>query len=179
VNISRREQSLLVITTMVVLFSILGLTLRKQLEKFSEQRVRLQNLENLRREERVLLSVEEAWRKKYEAVQDLMPVFDAKEQVEAFWGRRMQTLATQVGVTINNSRSGSQNQVGDVYEFTIECREWTGTLEAFAKFLFALQNEGAMLDIRDLTIRPHPQQKELVRGTFTLYCAYMREGEKK
>ena len=178
-NISRREQGLLLMTGMVLLFGFLGLSLRKQLEKFGEQRARIQNLDNLRRAERDLLAMEGTWRSKYESMQDLMPVFDAKAQVDTTWLSRMDALATQSDVTIVSRRSGTKTPVGGAVEFTIECREWNGSLEAFAKFLFALQNEGAMLDIRDLAMRPHPQQQNKLRGTFTLYCAYMIEGEKK
>ena len=178
-SINRREQSLLAITGIVVLFGILGFSIRKQLDAFNEKRDRLQALDLLRKEERTLLSMEQALRAKYEEVRDLMPIFAAKDQVDTFWMNRMDTLAEEEGVKILRRQVGKETLVGDVYEFSIECREWEGTLESFARFLFALQNEGAMLDVRDLSIRLHPQQKDVLRGSFTLYCAYMREGEKK
>jgi len=178
-SINRREQSLLAIMGTVILFGVLGFSFRDQLASFNEKRDRFQTLDRLRKDERNLLTQEQAWREKYEGLRDLMPIFGAKDQVDVFWMSRVQTLAEEEGVTIIRPQAGKETLVGDVYEFSIEYREWEGTLEAFARFLFALQNEGAMLDVRNLTIRPHPQQKDKLRGSFTLYCAFMREGEKK
>jgi hypothetical protein len=42
-----------------------------------------------------------------------------------------------------------------------------------------VQNEGVMLDVRNMTISIHPQNPALLRGQFTLYCAYMRESARK
>jgi hypothetical protein len=57
----------------------------------------------------------------------------------------------------------------------IECREWEASLDALVRFLFELQSEGAMLDIRQLLIKPRGQG--ILRGRFTLYCAYARAGD--
>ena len=63
--------------------------------------------------------------------------------------------------------------MGDVFELPIEVRDWEGSLEALVGFLFELQSQGAMLDIRHLVMKPN--EKKVLRGRFVLYCAYTRE----
>jgi len=66
--------------------------------------------------------------------------------------------------------------VGDVYEMAIDCKEWDGTLDALVHFLYGLESAGVMLDMRQMFIRPSPVDHSHLKGSFVLYCAYMREG---
>ena len=70
---------------------------------------------------------------------------------------------------------GAEKPVGDVFEIAIECKEWEGSLDALVHFLYDLESAGVMLDMRQMFMRPHPTNRGLLRGTFTLHCAYMRE----
>jgi hypothetical protein len=64
-----------------------------------------------------------------------------------------------------------------VYELAIDCREWEATLDPLVRFLFDLQSEGAMFDVRQLMIKP--KGKGVLRGRFALYCAYTREASER
>ena len=173
-TLSRREQVILTGFALAVLFGILGITLRKQLDAMKELRFQLSTLRDQRKSERLLIESDPVWRSRYEQVRDQMPVFPMGQQVDTFWLGRMDALATRHGVSILRRSVGREALLGDVYEFPIEVREWEATLANFLKFLHAMQSEGAMLDVRDLLIRPHPSRPGVLRGSFTLYCAYMR-----
>jgi len=173
-SLSRREQTLGAVTLFTILFGILGFSARDRLALWSEKREQLEKLRSLRASERELIAMGPLWRERYEAVRDQMPVFEPGRQVDTHWLSRMDALADTYGVRILRRQVGREVLVGDVYEFSIECREWEGSLDSFVRFLHAMQAEGAMLDVRDLLIRPHPSAKGRLRGSFTLYCAYMR-----
>lgn len=173
-SLSRREQVLGTVTLLALLFGGVGFTARKQLDLWREKGARVDELRRLRATERELVEMGPLWRERYEKVRDQMPVFEPGRQVDTHWMSRMDALADTHGVRILRRQVGREELVGDVYEFSIECREWEGTLEAFIRFLHAMQAEGAMLDVRDLLVRPHPSAKGMLRGSFTLFCAYMR-----
>ena len=173
-SLSRREQLLGTVTLLALLFGSLGMTARKRLEVIRDKADYVAALTRTNASERTLIELGPQWHERYNQVRDQMPVFEPGRQVDTYWLSRMDTLATQYGVQILRRQVGREELVGDVYEFSIECREWEGTLDAFVRFMFAMQTEGAMLDVRDLLIRPHPASASLMRGSFVLYCAYMR-----
>lgn len=173
-SLSRREQVLGTATVLAILFGFLGMTARTRLDVIRAKADQVASLVRTNDSERVLIELGPQWRARYDQVRDQMPVFEPGRQVDTFWLSRMDALADQFGVRIIRRQVGREELVGDVYEFSIECREWEGTLDAFVHFMHAMQTEGAMLDVRDLLIRPHPSVPGLLRGSFTLFCAYMR-----
>lgn len=175
-SLSRREQVLGTAALLAILFGVLGFSARSRIDLMREKSERVAALARTRAAERDLIGLGEAWRERYAKVQDQMPVFEPGRQVDTYWLSRMDALADQFGVRILRRQVGREELVGDVYEFSIDCREWEGTLDAFVHFLHAMQTEGAMLDVRDLLIRPHPSPSAagVLRGSFTLFCAYMR-----
>ena len=86
-------------------------------------------------------------------------------------------LAEANGVTLIKSQASPEKEVGGVYEKTIDC-DCEGSLESFVPFLHAIYSEGAMLDVRKLTMRPQTGKGGGgLRAGFTLCCAYMRAEE--
>jgi len=177
--ISIRERNLLVITVLIVLYGLIGFSARKQLDKLKLAR----NSYTLAKEqlalEREMISARPVWQQNYDELRTLMPVFPADKAVDTHWLGVMDAAATRQKLNIVKRQTGKENKVGEVYEFAIECREWDGRLDALIHFLHDLENEGVMLDMRQLYIRPHPQKPGLLRGTFMLSCAYMRDNTGK
>ena len=58
---------------------------------------------------------------------------------------------------------------------TLDCKEWEGSLEALVHFLYDLESKGVMLDMRSMYIKPNPADRTHLKGSFVIYCAYMRE----
>jgi len=178
-SMSRREQGMIVAIAAVVLFGIPGITAKKQLAAIRDQRDKLSGLAMNRQRESSLMNTADRWLSRYQEVSGQLPVFPPNVNVvDTYWMKRMDNLAEENGVKLLRRESGREMFVGGVYEFSINCRNWEGTLEAFSKFLFALQSEGAMWDIRGLTMRPHRTPASagagMLEGSYTLYCAYMR-----
>ncbi|OVE76180.1 hypothetical protein BVX97_01965 [bacterium E08(2017)] len=110
--------------------------------------------------------------KKYVDVSKYLPPA-TREDMGVHWQQVLERIAGKNKVKLVNSRAGLEKKSGDVYEILIDCRQWEGELEDTVRFLFDLQAEGAMLDVRRLLIRS--TDGKLLRGTFSLYCIYTRE----
>ena len=171
--VSSREKNMLLIIGVLALYAIAALSYKKQAENWKVARRTYQTAVKKFEDENALIASRAEWRKKYEEMRSLMPVFPYEKDVDTHWLNIMDSVAQRNDLTISRRQTGREEEVGDVYELPIECMDWEGTLESLVKFLYDMHKEGGMLDVRQLYIRTSPRAGYL-KGTFTLYCAYMR-----
>jgi len=174
-TVSSREKAMAAVTVMALLYGVLLLTLRGRLDAIRLLRAEQIEQRNLLAQREQLIAERGQWEAQYADLQDLMPVFEPDRRVDTYWLGVMDRLAAANELSIVKRQVGSERQVGDVFEMPIDCREWEGSLEAFVGFLYGLQAEGAMLDIRQLFVKPAPNKPAMLRGSFALHCAYLRQ----
>ncbi len=114
------------------------------------------------------------WETKMQELQSLMPLFPKDKRMDVHWVGEVERKAASRNLTIVRHEVDKELQEGPIYELPFLCRRWEGSLDALVYFLFDLQAEGAMLDIRYLHIKP--KDKTTLDGRFDLYCAYRKEG---
>ena len=170
---SSKDRNLLLVAVVGVLYAFAALTAKKQVESWKVGRNAYRAAQKRLAEERALIAADGEWKARYEEVRDLMPTFAYERDVATHWLNVMDSVASRNGLTISRRQTGKELEVGDVFELPIECKDWEGSLESLVRFLYELSSEGAMLDVRQLFIRPSNRPGYL-KGTFTLYCAYMR-----
>ena len=175
--VTSREKTMLLVAVVVVLYAAAALSFKKQSTNWKASQRLYASAQKKLLEERELIAAKDEWTTKYEQLRGLMPVFPYDKDVDTHWLNIMDSTATRNGFTIARRQTSKEVEVGDVYELPIDCKDWEGTLESLVKFLYDLHQEGAMLDVRQLFIRPSNKPGYL-KGTFTLYCAYMRGDEK-
>jgi Tfp pilus assembly protein PilO len=172
-KVSARESLLALVTVSVALFGITGVLARSKVDELKLIRQQ-QQLARASIEKRIRL---EEMRPEYEQrmneLKGMMKPFPPDKRMQVFWSSHMESLASKNGMKIVRYEVGSEKQEGPIYELPIECLDWEGSLDALVHFLFDLQSEGAMLDIRYLRVKP--KDKVMRTGRFSLYCAYMRE----
>lgn len=171
--VSSREKNMLLVTVVIVLYAAAGLSFKKQIANWKAEQKVYATAQKKFKEEKALIAARDEWTDRYEEVRDLMPVFPFDKDVDTHWLNVMDSAATRNGLTISRRQTNKEAEVGDVFELPIDCKDWEGSLESLVKFLYDLHKEGAMLDMRQLFIRPSNKPGYL-KGTFTLYCAYMR-----
>ena len=172
--VSEREKGLAIVTVIVLLYGLLFVLFNGkngQKTKIADIRTKRREREILYSEYKGLIEQHQIWNDAYAKNADLMPVFEPGKQVQTYWLGVLDRLASSNELSIIRRQVGDERQLGDVYELPIECKEWEGSLESLTKFLYDVHAEGAMLDVRKLFIRPGPRG---LRGSFTLYCAYLR-----
>lgn len=173
-SLSTREKVLAAATVFTIAFGLVGTQVRDRIERIADTSRTAKDLSGRISLQRELIASAHDWADRYEQVKDQMPVFEPGQQVDTYWLNIMDIAAEQHEVRIRNRSAKDETVLSDVYEFPIEVREWEATLEAFMRFMHALISEGAMLDIRELRVSPVPNRQGILRGSFVLYCAYMR-----
>lgn len=167
---------MLLVAVTLVLYAFAALSAKKQIANWKvAQRVYATAQKKLQ-EENALIAARDEWTARYDKVRELMPIFPREKDVDTHWLNVMDSAATRNGLAIARRQTSKETQVGDVYELPIDCKDWEGSLESLVKFLYDLNKEGAMLDVRQLFARPS-NKPGFLKGTFTLYCAYMRGDE--
>jgi hypothetical protein len=172
-TVSSREKNMLFITVVIVLYAVAALSFKKQMASWKAAQKVYVTAQKKLAEENALIAARDEWTSRYEQVRDLMPVFPYDKDVDTHWLNIMDSTATKNELGIARRQTNKEAEVGDVYELPIDCKDWEGSLEALVKFLYDLNQQGAMLDVRQLYVRPSSKPGYL-KGTFTLYCAYMR-----
>ena len=176
-TVSSREKNMLFITVVIVLYAVAALSLKKQMASWKAAQKVYVTAQKKLAEENALIAARDEWTARYEQVRDLMPVFPYDKDVDTHWLNIMDSTATKNELGIARRQTNKEAEVGDVYELPIDCKDWEGTLEQLVKFLYEIDQKGAMLDMRQLYIRP-ATKPGFLKGTFTLYCAYMRGDSK-
>jgi len=173
-TISPKEKNMLLIGAVAVLYGIAAVCYKTQMPNWKKEQRVYQSAEKKLQEERALIAAHATWRGEYDSIREFMPVFPYELDNNTYWMRLMENTAETNELTIKNRTPNKEIEVGGVYEFPIDCRDWEGSLDALVHFLYDLSTqEGAMLDVRQLHIRP-TNRAGILRGTFTLYSAYMR-----
>ena len=177
-TLSFKEKNLLLILGVIILYGIAALSYKPGMASLNLAKRNFLKEEKKLKDERALIAARNDWIQRYEAMRTMMPPFPYEKDVVTYWLSMMDTAASKHGLTIANRQADKEKEVGDVYELPINCNNWEGSLEQLVKFLYDLDQKGAMLDMRQISIRPASNKPGILKGSFSLYCAYMR-GEAK
>lgn len=171
-KISLREAVLVLITAAVALFGGSLMLVKPKIVYLKELRTKQAEVIRQIKQDKRLVDERDTWEKQLKKLSKMLPQYPVDKKMDVHWLSVMDNLAAKHGVKILKRQAGEERKQGDVYELPIECKEWEGGLDSIVHFLFDLQSEGAMLDIRQLLIKP--KSKGVLRGRFSLYCAYTR-----
>ncbi len=174
-KMSPREMVLLMATLAVALFGITALLARPRFDEWKALRLAQHELREELAQDRRLLESRARWEDEFEALRSYLPQYPVDQKMDIHWMSIMDQLAAKHRVRINTRQAREERQVGDVYELPIEVRDWEAPLDSLVRFLFELQSQGAMLDLRQLTMKPNEQK--VLRGRFLLYCAFTRAAD--
>ncbi len=172
-KVSGRELVLMLATLGVGLFSVTAVVARPKFDQWKALRSDQAQLRQEIAQDARLLASRAEWEKKFEELKAYLPQYPVSKQMDVHWLSIMDNLAAKNGVRIARREVGEEKRVGDIFELPIEVRDWDASLDAFVHFLFDLQSQGAMLDVRQLLMKPNDQKA--LQGRFVLYCAYTRE----
>lgn len=172
--ISNKEKALLAITIIVMLYAFIGISFRKKFDGYKEQkRIQAEKVQLINSYQN-LINQKAYWEDSYQKYSEKMPTFTHNKQVETHWSGILDRIASANKVTIISRSIGKELRVGDIYEMAIDCK-WEGDLKPLVSFLYDIHAEGAMLDIRKLTIRANKNKSVGLSGNLTIFCAYMRD----
>ena len=105
-----------------------------------------------------------------------LPSHPEGKDVTADLLRTIEQTARANGLVLTSRQPDNEEPSGDLFELAIHCR-WQGDLESLTRFLYALQIQGAMLDVSQLTVAPADTPGGQLKGRFTVDMAYTRQAE--
>lgn len=172
-KMSTRELVLLFLTLTIGLFGGTAMLARPKLDEWRTlMKTQEDTADDIAKNE-YLIAQRGRWSDRFNELKDQLPQYPADQNMDIHWMSVMEKLAQKNALAINKRQSKDEVQEGDVFELPIDCREWEGSLEAIVGFLVDLQSDGAMLDIREIVMKPN--KEKILRGRFLLHCAYTRE----
>lgn len=173
-KISTRE---LVLGWLTMVTVLLGITYWLGLPKADEWKNAIKAgdaLELRKKEAQHLIGGREDINQRFDVLRQSLPKHPAGKDVTAELLITLERTAQQHGLVLLRREPEQERSVGDLYEVAINCT-WEGELDALTHFLYALQVQGAILDIRQLSATPGPGGPGRLKGNFTVDCAYSRE----
>ena len=171
-KISRREAVVGLATGIMALFGLTSIMAKSRIEQWKDIRKdQVKCLDQIQKD-KTAAGEREKWLKRFNEINEVVPPFPSDKKMDVHWLSVMDGLASKDGVVISKRRVSEEKRIGDLFELPIECQDCEGSLEAMVRFLFDLQEQGAMLDIRQMVLKP--KSATALRGRFTLYCAYTR-----
>lgn len=174
--LSAKDQKLLGLFVVVVLLGVLGMWYPKARKNWEAEKLIWQRQTARLNRERAVIAQRDFIQQQYETLRDRMPTFPVGKSVDTHWLPIMDNTARANNVNIAQRSIGGEEELGEVTELTLECRDWEGRLDSLVWFLYDIETrEDAMMDVRALTVRPSTKKPGILQGTFTLNCAYMRQ----
>jgi len=163
----------MLLTGAAVLFGVTFFLAGPRITRWRELRLKQAEVAREIARARKLVARRGYWEEQLAEYSGMLPRVAADKKMDVHWLSIMDKLAAEHEVSIHQRAAGQEKDEGEVFELPIECREWEGSLDGIVRFLYDLQATGAMFDIRHLFIKP--KGGGVLRGRFSLYCAYTRE----
>ena len=172
-KISTRETVLGWLTMVVILFGVTCLVGQSRLAEWKEVGKVKAGLKDRRVLAEHLLDQREQVNKDLDEFRNQIPQHPMGKDVTAELLKTLEKTASDNGLTLLRREPDKEKSVGDLYELSITC-SWEAELDPLVRFLYALQVQGAILDIRQLTVTPGSGVPGRLKGNFTVDCAYTR-----
>lgn len=176
-KIAAREMNLLGLTLGVLLLALTYLGLEPKIQEWSEFRASRDELQVRRDEARQMLDSQAEVEAHLAEFRQGLQVFSAGKKAESELMLALEKMVGQQGLVLTRREADAERPAGDLYETTITCY-WEGDLAALVNFLYAQQAQGAVSDVRQLSVQPAGGQgvpEGRLKGTFAMDYAYRRE----
>lgn len=174
-KLSPRESVLALATLVAVL---IGLTFWQGGPRYDEWKKSSQEMEFLLRRQAAaqrLINQREELNERLDRLRERLPQYPVDTDVTSQMLRSLEGAAVQHDLLLLRREPEPERQISDLFELSITCT-WEGELSALVHFLYALQTQDAIVDVRQLTITPVQGAPNRLRGNFTADYAYSRKG---
>ena len=176
-KIAPRELNLLGLTVAVVLLALTYLALEPRFQEWADFRAQREDLLARQETAQRLLDSQGTVDAQLAEFRQGLPVFPAGKKAESELLQGLEKMVGQQGLVLTRREADPERQAGDLYETAITCY-WEGDLTALVNLLFAQQSQGAVSDVRQLSVQHAGGQGApagRLKGTFTMDYAYRRE----
>lgn len=176
-RIAAREMNLLGLTAAVVVLALTYLALEAKFAEWRDFRVQREDLQARREAAEQILASRETVEGRLAEFRRGLPTYPAGKKVEAELLLNLEKMVGQEGLVLTRREADAERQAGDLYETALTCY-WEGDLPALVHFLYAQQAQGAVSDVRQLSVQPAGGKDTpagRLKGSFTMDYAYRRD----
>jgi hypothetical protein len=172
---SSRELVLAWTTAVIVLGGVTVWMINPRIQEWKEgSRVRSALADRRRSAERLLKKKDDV-NKDLDVFRKQLPQYPAGQNVTSELLKMLESKAQENGLTLLRREPDEEKSVGDLFEVSIKCSYET-ELEGLVHFLYALQIQGAILDVHELSVQPMQGSGSRLKGNVTIDFAYTRTG---
>lgn len=175
-KLNTRELGLAWVTAITVILAGTYWFAEPKVQEWKDIQKARETLRLKRREAEHLLGGKDDINRRLDAIRGQLPSHPSGKDVTAELLRMLERTAQQHSIALLRREAERERSAGDIYEVSINCN-WEGDLDAVARFLYALQSQGAILDVRQLTMSPIPGGKIRLKGNCTVDFAYTRKAD--
>jgi Tfp pilus assembly protein PilO len=169
---SLRDMVMLWITGIILLFGLTYIIAVPRIKGWRAQRTEQKGLDQQVAMRERLVSQTAQWENRLRELRKALPAHPPSKDVTADILIEIENMARQHGVILLSRDVEKEIQHDTLFELSVNCK-WEGNLKALVAFLFEIQQKGAMLDVSQLTVAPN--EKRVLRGTFTINSSYTRQ----
>ena len=152
-RIAAREMNLLGLTAAVVVLALTYLALEAKFAEWRDFRVQREDLQARREAAEQMLASRETVEGRLAEFRRGLPTYPAGKKAEAELLLNLEKMVGQEGLVLTRREADAERQAGDLYETALTCY-WEGDLPALVHFLYAQQAQGAVSDVRQLSVQP-------------------------
>jgi len=157
------------LTVLLLALYLIGAKRWKQDRQLAEERVVLS--QRLRDTERLLARRGEV-DAQLASMRDRLPKHPPGQDVTADILRDLENTARENKVTLTRRDAERERRAGELLEVSVTC-SWEADLDGLVHFLYALESQGVMRQVRQVTV--NPAQENRLKGNIVVDHAYTRE----
>jgi Tfp pilus assembly protein PilO len=169
-KISQREILLAWITGVVAVGGLTYAFCEPRVEEYRRLRQERRRVQEKIALDQRLVSQKPMWDSRLRTLSAGLPEFPEDRDVTADLLIILDRIASNNGVSLPRRDADKEKRHGYAYQLAVTCK-WEGSLESLVHFLFELQEQGAMLDLSQLSVAP---EKTALKGSFTAECTYRK-----
>ena len=174
-NMSSREMVLAWLTLVAILLGGSFWLGEPMFKEWKDQRAARSSLNDRQRLAERLLEQKSDIQARWETLRSTMPSYTTAPGVPVTSQllKKLQQTAQKQSLNLTRVEPDEEVSVGDLYEVSIGCG-WEGNLDALVKFLYEVQAESGMVDVRQITVTPARGDGGMLKGNMTVDYAYTR-----
>lgn len=174
-TLNPREIRLSLITAAVVILGLTYVIISSQLENLQDLDRKKIAAKVERKRQTLLLNQRPELIERLESIKGQLPRHPEGQDLKSELARQVQSLANRSGLRLTGITPDPESYFADLQLYQSSLRgSWSGTSENLVQFLYLLNAQGAVADIRELRMRNRNGLSNTLSGTFVLDFVYAR-----
>jgi len=168
-----REVKLALATGVVALAGLTWAGLRDRITEWGDLADERDELQLTIEKFEARISRKEGYQRRIETIKLILPEYPKGRDVKSQLLQQLQALASRHALSLPAMEPDREREVGEMGLYRLGVSDnWVGNLEQLTRFLFDMQQQGAVIDVRQMTVKA--DDRGALRGNMRIDFAYNR-----